>query len=112
MEVQLELGILSQWGTRAGASDSNYPAINRAVMIHLRDGKPVEGARVRVYSAIISLKAQAGERSREMKNAILCTATMVFVALFSGCASMQTWPDSERSAENKMVVIQEKIGMG
>jgi len=47
-----------------------------------------------------------------MKNAILCTATMVFVALFSGCASMQTWPDSERSAENKMVVIQEKIGDG
>ncbi|MGD0282245.1 MAG: hypothetical protein ABSB95_07785 [Dissulfurispiraceae bacterium] len=34
------------------------------------------------------------------------------LALFSGCVSMQTWPDSERNAENKMVVIQEKIGDG
>ena len=38
---------------------------------------------------------------------------MVFVvALFSGCATLQTWPDYERSAENKLVVIQEKIGDG
>jgi hypothetical protein len=39
---------------------------------------------------------------------------MVFVlAVFSGCATMpQTWPDYERSAENKLVVIQEKIGDG
>jgi hypothetical protein len=38
---------------------------------------------------------------------------MVFgLALFSGCVSMQTWPDNERNAENKMVVIQEKIGDG
>jgi hypothetical protein len=40
---------------------------------------------------------------------------VVFVgfALFSGCANMpQTWPDNERSAENKMVLIQEKIGDG
>jgi hypothetical protein len=49
-----------------------------------------------------------------MKNAILLTVLMVFgLALFSGCASMpQRWPDSERSAETKMVVIQEKIGDG
>ena len=48
-----------------------------------------------------------------MKNAILFTAMMVVVlALFSGCATIQTWPDYERSAENKMVVIQEKIGDG
>jgi hypothetical protein len=49
-----------------------------------------------------------------MKNAILLTVLMVFgLALFSGCATMpQRWPDSERSAENKMVVIQEKIGDG
>ena len=48
-----------------------------------------------------------------MKNTILLTILMVFgLALFSGCASMQTWPDNERSAENKMVVIQEKIGDG
>ena len=38
---------------------------------------------------------------------------MVFgLALFSGCATTQTWPDYERNAENKMVVIQEKIGDG
>ena len=38
---------------------------------------------------------------------------MIFgLALFSGCATMQTWPDYERNAENKMVVIQEKIGDG
>ena len=48
-----------------------------------------------------------------MKKLILLTVLMVFgVALFSGCASMQTWPSSERSAENKMVVIQEQIGDG
>ncbi|MHB8910334.1 MAG: hypothetical protein ACYDAA_15785 [Syntrophales bacterium] len=48
-----------------------------------------------------------------MKRAILWTVLMVFgVALFSGCATMQTWPDNQRSAENKMIVIQEKIGDG
>jgi hypothetical protein len=49
-----------------------------------------------------------------MKNAILWTVLMVFgLALFSGCATMpQRWPDQERIAENKMVVIQEKIGDG
>jgi hypothetical protein len=54
------------------------------------------------------------ERRREMKNASLLTVLMVFVvALFSGCATMpQTWPDYARSAENKLVVIQERIGDG
>lgn len=48
-----------------------------------------------------------------MKKLIIMAVTMVFgSALFSGCATMHTWPDSERSAENKMVVIQEKIGDG
>jgi hypothetical protein len=49
-----------------------------------------------------------------MKKAISSTVLMIFVlALFSGCATMpQTWPDNQRSAENKMVVIQEKIGDG
>lgn len=49
-----------------------------------------------------------------MKKAILLSVLMVFgLALFSGCATMpQTWPDYERSAESKMVVIQEKIGDG
>jgi hypothetical protein len=60
------------------------------------------------------LRVPPGERSSEMKNLILSSALMAFVlALFSGCATMpQTWPDDERSAENKMVVIQEKIGDG
>ncbi|PKN66602.1 MAG: hypothetical protein CVU54_18170 [Deltaproteobacteria bacterium HGW-Deltaproteobacteria-12] len=49
-----------------------------------------------------------------MKKAILALALIVFgLALISGCATgPQTWPDQERSAENKMVVIQEKIGDG
>ena len=48
-----------------------------------------------------------------MKKAILLTVLMVFgLALISGCASIQTWPDNQRSAENKMIVIQEKIGDG
>ena len=47
------------------------------------------------------------------RKVILLSVLMVFVlALFSGCVSMQTWPDYERNAENKMVVIQEKIGDG
>jgi hypothetical protein len=48
-----------------------------------------------------------------MKKVILLSALVVFgLALFSGCVSMQTWPNNQRSAENKMVVIQEKIGDG
>jgi len=48
-----------------------------------------------------------------MKKVILLSVLMVIgLALFSGCATMQTWPDDERNAENKMVVIQEKIGDG
>ncbi len=44
---------------------------------------------------------------------ILLSVLVVFgLALFSGCVTMQTWPDNERNAENKMVVIQEKIGDG
>ena len=50
----------------------------------------------------------------KMKKVVITTVLMVSVfALFSGCAATpQTWPDNERSAENKMVVIQEKIGDG
>jgi len=48
------------------------------------------------------------------KRVVFMTVLMVSVlALFSGCATTpKTWPDNERSAENKMVVIQEKIGDG
>lgn len=48
-----------------------------------------------------------------MKKVMFRTVLMVFgLALCSGCATMHTWPDYERSAENKMVVIQEQIGDG
>ena len=48
-----------------------------------------------------------------MKKVILLSVLVVFgLALFSGCATTRTWPDYERNAENKMVVIQEKIGDG
>lgn len=43
---------------------------------------------------------------------VLSVAMVVGFALLSGCASTQTWPDYERNAENRMVVIQEKIGDG
>jgi hypothetical protein len=48
-----------------------------------------------------------------MKRIIQFFVLAVFgLALSAGCATMQTWPDEERSAENKMIVIQEKIGEG
>jgi hypothetical protein len=48
-----------------------------------------------------------------MKKVILLSALLVLgLVLFAGCATTQTWPDYERNAENKMVVIQEKIGDG
>ena len=44
---------------------------------------------------------------------VFVSVSMVLVfALLSGCATTRTWPNQERSAENKMVVIQEKIGDG
>jgi len=64
--------------------------------------------------ASVNLKsANLKERRSKMKNVIFMTVLMVSgLALFSGCATVQTWPDSERSAESKMVVIQENIGDG
>ena len=49
-----------------------------------------------------------------MKRVLLLSVLVVFgFALLSGCATMpQTWPDYERSAGNKLVIIQEKIGEG
>jgi hypothetical protein len=46
------------------------------------------------------------------KIASLAVFVVFGLAMFSGCASVQTWPNYERSAENKLVVIQEKIGDG
>jgi len=62
---------------------------------------------------VVLLTLQSKKRRRKMKKYISLTILMVFaLALISGCATMQTWPDNQRSAENKMVVIQEKIGDG
>ena len=48
-----------------------------------------------------------------MKKNIYITVLVVFgLALFTGCVTVQTWPDDERNAENKMVVLQGKIGDG
>ena len=48
-----------------------------------------------------------------MKNITLLSMLVAFgLTLFLGCATTRTWPDYERNAENKMVVIQEKIGDG
>jgi len=50
---------------------------------------------------------------RSLRLKVLLSVLVVFgLTLFSGCATVQTWPDYERNAENKMVVIQEKIGDG
>jgi len=48
-----------------------------------------------------------------MKKLILLPVLVFFgLVLFFGCITVQTWPDDQRSAENKMVIIQEKIGDG
>ena len=52
-------------------------------------------------------------KNQEIKNVGYLTALMVFgLILIAGCASIQTWPDDQRTAENKIVAIQEKIGDG
>jgi hypothetical protein len=52
-------------------------------------------------------------KNQEIKNVGYLTAVMVFgLILITGCASIQIWPDYQRTAENKMFVIQEKIGEG
>ena len=51
-------------------------------------------------------------RGLSLKVVLLSVLVVFGLALLSGCATVQTWPDYERNAENKMVVIQEKIGDG
>jgi len=52
--------------------------------------------------------------SRVLSQKVILLSVLVVsgLVLLSGCATTQTWPDYERNAENKMVVIQEKIGDG
>ena len=48
-----------------------------------------------------------------MKKTTLTTVLLFFgLALFSGCASMHVWPDQERTADYKMVAIEQRIGGG
>jgi hypothetical protein len=51
--------------------------------------------------------------NQELKSVGYLTAVMVFgLILITGCASIHTWPDYQRTAETKMDAIQEKIGDG
>ena len=48
-----------------------------------------------------------------MKKFVMLTGMAVIAAVFlAGCIAPQRWPDYKRSAESKIVVIQEKIGEG
>ena len=48
-----------------------------------------------------------------MRKKTIAAMLMIFaLALFSGCATMHTWPEHERSAESKMTAIEERIGEG
>lgn len=48
-----------------------------------------------------------------MKKTTFAAVLMIFgMALFTGCASMHVWPEDERSAESKMVTIEQRIGEG
>lgn len=47
-----------------------------------------------------------------MKTAFSAILIIIGLVLFSGCASMHVWPDQERSAESKMVIIEGNIGDG
>jgi hypothetical protein len=52
-------------------------------------------------------------KNQERKSVVYLTAVMVFgLILITGCAAIQIWPDYQRTAENKMFVIQDKIGDG
>ena len=52
-------------------------------------------------------------KEKERKNVAHLTAATVFgLILMMGCASIQIWPDYQRTAENRLVALQEKIGDG
>lgn len=93
-----------------------YFAVRRS---HCADGTPLSEALTFSQERLVytvttqSDDCTSKDRRREMKNFARLTVFITFgLALFLGCASVQTWPDYERNAENKMVVIQEKIGDG
>ncbi len=48
----------------------------------------------------------------QTRNVIKYVLSITLILALAGCATIQTWPDSQRNAEDKMVVIQENIGDG
>lgn len=47
-----------------------------------------------------------------MKTLVLSLSVFLGLSLFSGCVTMKTWPDHEKSATNKIIIIEEKIRDG
>lgn len=47
-----------------------------------------------------------------MKTTYALLLILLATTLISSCASMHTWPDDERSAESKMVTIEQRLGDG
>ncbi len=47
-----------------------------------------------------------------MKTTCAAVLMILGMVIFSGCASMHVWPEDERSAESKMVTIEQRIGDG
>ncbi|WP_136526333.1 hypothetical protein [Geomonas ferrireducens] len=71
-----------------------------------------EGIKQRTDESVRDAVNPEGGRSKMKKFIFMVVLMVCGVGLFSGCATMHTWPDSERSAESKMGVIQNKIGDG
>src|SRR3990172_4216443 len=52
------------------------------------------------------------EEGFKMKKILFASLVLVTVFILAQCASMQRWPTYERTAEDKMTAIQQKIGEG
>jgi hypothetical protein len=60
-----------------------------------------------------SSEGTVNDRSSEMKKLVMLAGMVIMAAAYlAGCIAPQTWPDYKRTAESKIVVIQEKIGDG
>lgn len=82
------------------------------VAIRIRGGKPLNpfGSHF-VNQQSLRRTGQGGDI--KMKSPFLSTiCAIAFIALLSGCASLQIWQDHEIGTESNMVSIQEKIGSG
>jgi hypothetical protein len=62
---------------------------------------------------VLSSEGTVNDRRSDMKKFVMLAGMVVMAAVFlAGCVAPQVWPDYKRSAESKIVVIQEKIGDG